>query len=51
MDKLSFLKNIEDYCDMETVDEINEISFWELEYWSNVQITYNSWNSDSYLIK
>ena len=42
------LNNIEKFCDTDSLEQIEQITFWDLEYWCDFSIDYFSWNSDSY---
>lgn len=45
------LSNIEKYCDIDTLNQIEQITFWNLEYWADFRIDYFNWNADSYNFK
>lgn len=42
------LGNIEKYCDIDSLNQIETITFWELDFWCDFRIDYFNWNSDSY---
>lgn len=42
------LGNIEKYCDIDSINQIETITFWKLEFWCDFRIDYFSQNSDSY---
>lgn len=42
------LWNIEKYCDIDSLNQIEEITFWDLDYWCDFMIKYFSWNYDLY---
>jgi len=42
------LTHISEYCDSDTMDQIKNISFWDLELWQDFSIDYIGWGSDMY---
>jgi len=48
MTKKDFLINIEKYCDIDSVEEIENIYFWYWEFWIDADIRYRNWNTESY---
>jgi hypothetical protein len=48
MNKEKILSNIWLFCDIDWVEEIEAIFFWDLEFWCVMSIHYIGWNFDSY---
>ena len=42
------IENIEKFCDTDSLDQIENIAFWDLEYWCDFRIDYLNGNWDWY---
>ena len=42
------LWNIEKFCDVDSLDQIEAITFGDLEYWCDFRIDYLNWNWNVY---